>query len=279
MKLLIAIFSLFLLCSCTDSSVDSFMSAGIGSLLRPAQNYPLNHEATLSYSYGGGGGGVSSHATLPTNLLSFWSCEDDAANTTVTDDTGNNDGTADVNTNTLADADGVVGNSFDLDGMVASRDYFNIGDIQASFGDHASLVMWIKLDDMPPNHSIRGGLAELDSSLGTYYPYMDSNMYCSIFRNDRFNFDISGGVDEATWHMLTITQTPGANGYKIYQNVTEIYSGAGEATVSVDAVSRIGYHTDGMGLDGRIDQIGLWSKSLSSDEVADLYNGGAGLSY
>jgi len=64
------ILSLFLFCSCADGSVDSFSVAGIGSLLRPAQNFPLGADSVLGY-----GGGTSYEDPMD----HYWDFEPDDA--------------------------------------------------------------------------------------------------------------------------------------------------------------------------------------------------------
>jgi len=83
-----------------------------------------------------------------------------------------------------------------------------------------------------------------------------------------------------TWH-ITGTNT---NTATFYVNGSSIGTANG---TNVDALNsnnqsfQIGTNDEGTNsfLNGAIDEVGLWSRALSSTEVTQLYNGGAGLQY
>ncbi|KKK89490.1 hypothetical protein LCGC14_2732570, partial [marine sediment metagenome] len=110
-------------------------------------------------------------------------------------------------------------------------------------------------------------------------------IYTDTFRDDRPQFTGMIAYD-TNWHMWTITQTPGANGYKIYNDGINHFNGTGESIVNTgvreDKWNICRSKDGGAGYfyySGDIDEMGIWNRSLTQAEVTQLYNGGAGLNY
>lgn len=88
------------------------------------------------------------------------------------------------------------------------------------------------------------------------------------------------GFSTSTWYHVVITQAGTAQ--KMYVNAgapstaTATYTGGATAETPY-----IGSQATGGGdiWDGIIDEMGFWSRAITSTEVSDLYNGGAGLAY
>jgi hypothetical protein len=213
---------------------------------------------------------------LVDNLVLFYSLEDDAASTTVTDAHASYDGTAQQNTSILSTA-GKVDNCLSFNG---TSDYIQMPNITGEFSDEASACMWVKLNSYPHTVQTKCGIAFLGDAVSQTVIWTDGKFYCGWFRDDRLaGVDLSPYVSEDTWFMLTVTQKPGADGYKIYVDTTEIYSGTGESSVTIHSTARLGLQASAYYLDGYLDQVGIWSKALTSDEVSELYNDGDGLTY
>ncbi len=164
---------------------------------------------------------------------------------------------------------GKFGSALRLDG---ADNYLNLGDFRSLFTDEATVNIWIKLDVDPPAHVNQTGIGVLDNTgLENHYPYTDGTIYLSWFRNDRLNLG-NIGVDKSNWHALTITNTPGANGWKFYQNGIEYYNNTGEAAIGLGASGNIGEASGGVyHLDGMIDNILLYNQALTPAQVAYLY--------
>lgn len=97
----------------------------------------------------------------------------------------------------------------------------------------------------------------------------------------------SPSLATSTWYHIVITYSGSSNvaGIKFYVNGTEQTSRTTiqnnlTASISTSVVCQIG----GRGganylLNGNLDELGIWSRALSSGEISTLYNGGAGLAY
>jgi len=159
-----------------------------------------------------------------------------------------------------------------------------------SFTTEASLCLFLKLQENIPTNSSYTGLATLgnvssspgNSFPGTHYPWIDGYGYFCIFRQNRIDsINLSGGVNKTTNHMLTITTTPGTNGWKLYQNNSLIYQTTGENTVTLSDLkiarseNRIGTgggtNADYL-LRGNIYTVQIYNRALSAQEVLQNYN-------
>lgn len=145
------------------------------------------------------------------------------------------------------------------------------------------------------NHALRDGaiFGNITDAIGTY----------NYFYEDHFEFNIYGDsgalrawwtTPMATlnqWYMVTFKYNGSGNvsGIEIavngYLNDTgrsdkQDNLGGGDPT-SVGDNASIAVHAPGANtqLNGKIDEIGFWNRALTGDEVVDLYNEAAGLTY
>lgn len=88
----------------------------------------------------------------------------------------------------------------------------------------------------------------------------------------------SAGIGTGTWKHVIFTRTGttqaiyvDGSSVSLAANVTQ----SGNIAYSTDALW-FGQRNGGLRLNGRIDEIGIWNVALTSGEVAELYNGGAG---
>jgi len=237
-------------------------------------------------------GPFGGHATLTNDLVLYYMCNDDAANTTVLDSTPNNYDAASLHdTDEMADVDAPAGasNSFSTKFAVIGKHSWTIPNISGEWNndatDEATLVLWLKLVDATPSATTRTGICHLSTGIGSasVYPWTDGKLYMGQFHNVRADAIVPDAtVDRETWHMLTITEKSGTGNYKWYQNLIEILSTGG--------VGFIGGRLDSAGLlfgksngpyyfDGNMMGIGIWNRVLTTQERTDLYNGGDGLFY
>ncbi len=82
-----------------------------------------------------------------------------------------------------------------------------------------------------------------------------------------------------TWHHLLIRRTSGT--YELFFNnglIATAYSTAGSSSTAPLLIGRRNA-ADGrnFSLNGRIDEVAIWSRSLANEEIETLYNGGQGL--
>jgi len=167
---------------------------------------------------------------------------------------------------------GRTGLSLSFDG---ADDYVSIPDLTSYFSTEATLIMWIKLaNNIPPVAEETGIVYMGNSGFSSHYPYTDGIIYLDVFRNDRVTVG-NVGVDKSRWHLLAITNKPGANNWKVYQNGIEIYNTTGEDTImwtgGAGSIGRslLSYHC----LKGLIDEVRIYNRALRPEEIQWLYTG------
>ncbi len=223
---------------------------------------------------------VANHATLPTNLISYWELEE--ASGTRVDAHGSNDLT---DNNTVTQTTGKVGNCASFDD--ANSEYFSSSfDAATEIGTgDFSVSLWFKV----ANADKRRTMFCFDN--GAWTTYFNIPAGRNSDGNDiRVNFDdgATGGSytsdadhQDNAWHHLAFTRD--STVAKLYIDGTLVDTDTNAHNdMSVPADLHIGRFNGAAAvdyMDGELDQIGLWDKVLSSTEVTDLYNSGDGLVY
>jgi hypothetical protein len=96
-------------------------------------------------------------------------------------------------------------------------------------------------------------------------------------------FPAVSAMSTGTWYHIVYTYPGSGNIYTAYLNGTSIGTAdntrapnMGTTNVSIGSNNNTSQSSN---LVGSMDEVGIWSRALSSGEVSDLYNGGAGISY
>ncbi len=215
-------------------------------------------------------------------LVSYWALEDDTNSTAVIDSHGDNDGTANKNTEDLS-AVGRVGNCFDFDG---SNDYFDGGQ---GILDAVSLGSWTF------NFWIYRTSGDDDTFIGFIDDDFDGFIVIRNISADNILIENTSGdrlalnptdTPEDEWTMVTVTYDYITGEAKSYLNAGLEDSdswGEGE-THDIDVTGeRADIGRDGRGdrayTTGKIDEVGIWNRALTPEEISALYNEGNGLAY
>jgi hypothetical protein len=175
-----------------------------------------------------------------------------------------------------------VGGSIVFDGV---DDYISLQSSLNSLNglSGASLNIWLRLNSSRNSSGISGliQLSGFDTTNGNLYFYTDSarvgGIWLDIFRTDRlFTGDWAPIFNPTNWHMLTVTTTPGTNGWKMYLNGSLRYQTTGQGTVSVNSnIGSFGFmlgrNSNSRDLWGNISNCFIYNRSLSSSEVLQNY--------
>lgn len=222
------------------------------------------------------------------NLVSYWKMDEASGNRA--DSHGSN--TLTVNgTGGVGSAAGIINNGADLERT--DSDYLSITDAAQSGLDIAgslSISMWINLESLPASGEIYGLMSKYGTGTtrGTPSFYYDNAagirrfVYSSSSTlTTQTNCIITQSLSTATWYHVVVTQNTGSSVVTIYVNGSSIGTGSGTASNVNNSVDfEIGTATSAsFFFDGIIDEVGIWNKVLTSTEVTDLYNAGAGLAY
>ena len=210
----------------------------------------------------GGSAGISTHGTLTTNLLAYYSFDSD-----VTDGSGNGNNGA-INGGVSIDSGQSLlgGNSALFDGSNGTYVSTSISNQQTW-----TVSVWVRhSSDAYRGYEdiVIGNAAGWDCVLANGYPQ----------EYDAGTLTHGTQLTQETWHHVVWMSDNTGGGSRIVLDG----NWAGSATSGSDSditPIRIGGGTNGEGYQGHLDELGIWSRELTQTEVEDLYNSGSGLPY
>ena len=224
---------------------------------------------------------IKQDVEFPTNgLVSYWSMDSRSGDDSIVFDTwGSNDGTVGGNPYFNSDS-GVRGDGVDL----REDEFTYIGISRPDFGTNGfSVAFWTYVPPLATwNRTMFGrnsNTPELElaatSGTGNYAIRMQTDIGGSTITE---NF---GSEPRNTWRHVIVTY----DGIVIkgYINGEERYS-RDQTGVLANAISTYNIGTrlrtsDALSFTGKMDEVAVWNRALSSNEVSELYNNGAGRFY
>ena len=208
------------------------------------------------------------YASLTDDLVSYYKL-DETSGTLVIDATGNSNGTY-QGTYTLGN-EGIINYSFTSANADNVNNRINIANRFNGLVNW-SISMWAKAT----------AYTFVTTDAGLYWNnntknncYIRSAYLTCDFGNNK-DINTSYNWTDYDWHHVVVTKNGTA--VKVYVDGTNTYSGSFTYTIG-DYNMYFGtgdYHSF---RDGKIDEIGLWSRALTSNEITELYNSGNGLTY
>ena len=186
----------------------------------------------------------------------------------------------DGNNSTLTNGPTFNSNGFlELDGV---DDYIDLpSSIATALNglDEASVCILLKLNSNSNGVGDTGiiQLSNYNSSNGNLYFYSNGYTYLSIFRTNRVSqVFANSSVVGTDWHMLTVTTTPGTNGWKCYINSTLKKEVDGLSTVSVnDSIQgglTLGRNSNSRYTYGDIASCLIYDRALTVEEIEQNYH-------
>lgn len=220
------------------------------------------------------------------NIISYWKLDVD--NATQVDSAGSNDGTV---TGATFTASGKINGGYDFDG---SNDLINFGDINGVDGTATFTVnFWANIDALKDWQSIFE--KRLDANNRIYCGFSgptagDNNdvLFLVGESGSGHGYSTANVVGTGSWNMWTFVFNGGgaanADKIKVFKNGSELtltYGGTIPAATddnSADVI--VGKNNENtVWFDGKLDELSVWSRNLSTAEIVELYNGGDGLQY
>ena len=205
---------------------------------------------------------------LTDNLVSYWKLDESSGNASdsVGSNTATNNGTA---TYTAAK----INNGIDVNG---SSQYFSFATCPQTGSGSFSIAAWVNGDTISSNHCI-AGFGTGNTLQGVTFDIRGSKLYADFYASTSVTATTT--LSTATWYFVVVTYD-GTN-LRLYLNTT-LDGTSGSVTASiVDGDGAIGraFWAAGNYFDGRIDEVGMWSRVITGAEMTTLYNGGAGRQY
>jgi len=206
-------------------------------------------------------------------LVSYYKLNETSGN--VLDSLGLNNGT---NFGATPNVVGKVNTAYDFE--ASESDYINLDNLSSlSNLTNFSISCWVKLESKTGYDS----LIVKGYSGGDYAWWLRLNSDATAFEFRINNGGIVGSTINPSldiwYHVVAIYNGSNASIY-VNNSLPDSIAWSTDPDVNIQNVS-IGRDT-GLNLrflDGIIDEIGIWNRSLSTDEITQLYNNGDGLSY
>lgn len=206
---------------------------------------------------------------LTDNLVAYWKFDESSGN--ATDSSGA--GLTLTNNNTATYSTGKINNGAYL--ASSSSQYFS----RASFSvaNPLTISFWAY-------ESTRVSNADPANTHLLFYSNVNYSEVAS--NNGVIYFAGNGGSWKSTGYTLPLTTwthlvfVSSGSTLKMYVNGTLTYTAASDFLVSFANTFYLGAWNGSKGYwNGRMDELGIWSRALSDAEITSLYNSGSGLSY
>ncbi len=233
-----------------------------------------------------------SSSALDDNIISYYKLD----NTTgvVFDMLELNDGT---NSGATRGVVGIINNSFDFSLGAFNVDFGNVPDFDFGTADF-SVSVWVNLTAANAGEVIigktNGGGASSSYGWGLFmhsFGGLSNVVPQMIFSTSGTHAQVIGNdvaFTTGSWvHIVAVVDRDNASNSKIY--IDDVSTGTTTNAISTNtgaignsANSKIGSQGDDLGssfLNGGTDEIGIWNRALSSDEVSQLFNEGLGNTY
>ena len=222
---------------------------------------------------------------LRDSLISWWELNESSGSRV--DAHGSND-LSDINT--VLAATGKQGNGADFE--ATNSEALTISDASQSgldiTGDF-SVSLWLNGETAGGNGVLFSKwLTTGDQRSYALFWWSSGNVLRTYISSDGTNantskISVSGALSGSTWYHVVFVYDASAGEVTLYidgtatgvgatGHKTSIHSGSAQFALG-DASGDFGY------LDGILDEVAIWSRTLTSGEVSELYNSGAGLSY
>jgi Laminin G domain. len=210
------------------------------------------------------------HADLTTELRGYYSLNGNS-----TDDTGINNGTDTAIT--YSNGNGIIPQGAGFNGttskiMLPANGFSNA---QMASG---SIELWFKTSSIP---SVEDDLLSIEGWISIQIDVTTGKLIVQSDGTPTFASS-AGSVCDGNWHQCILTWD--ATHTNLYLDngspitVTPTGSPTPDSTSRTNAIGAQWSGTLGF-FTGDIDEVGIWSRALTSTEVGQLYNSGAGLAY
>lgn len=221
----------------------------------------------------GSAGKCRSCTPPPSNMLSWWRAEDNAD-----DATGANNGTL---MNGAAFATGKVGRAFSFDGV---DDYLRIPDSLLFNLSALTFETWFRTisGGVILGYQHEDALIPSTNHVPALYVGTDNKLYAELWAG--FGLEIVSGqtVTDGNWHHAVLTY----ENLELFLFLDGISAGSVAGEVShIDMIkNQIGTgntagwpagNGDWFSFNGLIDEVGIYSRALSADEITAIYNAGS----
>jgi Concanavalin A-like lectin/glucanases superfamily len=221
---------------------------------------------------------------LTDSLVAFWKLDDNGSGgVSLSDSSGNSNSLSNHGSAVLAT--GKIGGCVSFDGTGGSY-LSNANTFSASPSSGNSISLWVNPSGYATENNPYDGYKQAaifygSNTVGVLLAIDDSGHLRGSIGGTQFN--TGQVIPTSAWTHIGFTQS--GSSASIYINGSSIYDYSGSlgfwntGQYMVIGQQANGAPDNGWPLNGKVDEIGIWSRAISSGEMGNLYNGGSGLSY
>jgi hypothetical protein len=226
---------------------------------------------------------ITSDSELLSGLISYWPMDESGGSRLDV-----------IGLNNLSDAnnvggtEGVVGGAANLSQQEYQYLHINDGVQEGLEPSQISLSMWVRtpadiahVDDvtMIAKRSYEGGYAVSLQDWGQmWWQINDEHMCTNITRCGGTVITTYDHIDDGAWHHV-VTTYDGQTGKIYIDGDLAAYKEWGTLVLNTNDPFYVGQILDSHYLEGALDEVGVWNRALTDEEVSRLYNNGSGLPY
>lgn len=211
-----------------------------------------------------GANDIVSHANLGTNLIAYYTMDGNS-----NDSVGTKDGT-DTNISYGAGALGDCAYNLSKTGKIALGSW----ELPAAF----SVGGWVKMDSL--NDAMTFFSTYNGGGTGSSVAQAFISVGTGEMGYSNFSVDIGWSttkIDTGNWH--SVMWTHDGTTARVYLDGTEVKNGTAAHAATTAVANLMSRGDNDQELDGYIDEVGIWSKTLTADDVVDFHNSGTPLPY
>ena len=213
---------------------------------------------------------------LADNLIAYWKL-DETSGTNAEDQVASYDGT---NSGAALGTDGIIGKCYDFES--SEGDKVTVADAAGLDPVNFSISLWVKAESSGEANCglFSKGTSSSDILQFAFYDTSLRPMIHLTHTTGGYKTLIAdGAISTGAWHHLVVTYDGTTK--RIYVDGSDVKDSTDGSGNYVGTTSDIKFGEDigTANYDGLLDEIGFWSRALTSAEVTDLYNSGAGLTY
>ena len=227
----------------------------------------------------------NSVTVIPDGLVGYWKL-DETSGTTAADSSGNgNNGTwnSDDSPTSIKSDSGKIGTAISLDG---TGDYVDIGtDSSLDISGDLTLSAWVYISSYSANNRFYVVGKNGDSTHRGYLLYVqnDGTVNGVSYISNTQTLTSKSGITTGSWHHIVYTRKSG-------EQIVYLDGTAGTPTTATGTFDTIsgyngaiggGWNTNAMDdgtSDGKIDDVRIYNRALSADEITTLYQKTGGIS-
>jgi len=209
---------------------------------------------------------------LNTNLVSYWKLDESSGN--ASDSVGSNTLT---NNNTVTYSAGKINNGADFVAASSQSLSCTFGTDPDTYNSGMTISCWTYVTSN--QNGVPFVWFDESGSWGGIYVQMQNGKYEIRFGSGSTSYVLDSGFTTITNQWVHLAMTHNTTYNKVYVNGVEVASQAAQTLANTSTNFRIGRDNASNYLNGKVDEVGIWSSALSADEVSQLANSGRGNAY